>query len=125
MYTYKTHSWTEIVERYRELVQDYAWPIQPMLDLVTFIADSPYAAGLFPLTSMDRLRIGRHPDFQPCIEELVIDFDMHKQLFVFSYWSHPALRKPWQRQYTPEASQAALERFLLKYARWFTRHPSN
>jgi hypothetical protein len=119
MYTYRTLPWSDVVSFYHDLVHAHDWRSQPMLDLVTFIAASPYALGLFPVTSHATLRLGHYPNFLPGDGELVIDFDTGTQTFTFEYWSHPSILKRWRHQYQANAGQAALERFLHTYVRWF------
>jgi hypothetical protein len=95
-------------------------PIQPILDLARFLATSPYASGLFPLTSMATLRIGRYPDFLPGDGELMIELAPSGQTFIFTYQSHPAQPAAWQHQYPISEGRIAIKRFLHDYARWFS-----
>jgi hypothetical protein len=119
MYTYRTLPWSDVMSFYHDLVQIHHWPLQPMLDLVTFIATSSYAQGLFPVTSHATLRLGHYPDFLPGDGELVIDFDGPTQTFCFEYWSSPMAIKRWIRHYPAQAGQHRLEYFLQKQVRWF------
>lgn len=116
---YRTLAWPDVVSFYQDLVHAHAWPIEPMLDLVTFIAASPYAVGLFPVTSHATLRLGRYPNFLAGDGELAINFDGTTQTFIFVYRSHQALSKPWTQQYPATSGRDALERFLHTHARWF------
>jgi hypothetical protein len=122
MMSYRTLSWSDVVSFYQKLIQTHALPIIPMLDLVTFIAASPYAAGLFPVTSHATLRLGHYPNFLAGDGELDIDFDQPTQTFIFVYWSHPSDVHQWTRRYSVAESRDALERFLHTYARWFRHH---
>ena len=118
---YRTLAWPDVVGFYQDLVQTHALPLAPMLDLVTFIAASPYAIGLFPVTSHATLRLGHYPNFLAGDGELAIDFDAAPQIFIFVYRSHPALSKPWTHAYPVNTGRDALERFLHTHVRWFRR----
>ena len=62
--TVESRAWPDVVEFYRELVDESGWDLGPMLGLIEFLASSPYAAGLFPATSMARLCLGRTRDIR-------------------------------------------------------------
>jgi hypothetical protein len=95
-----------------------------MLGLAQFLATSPYANGLFPLTSMALLRIGRYPDFSPGDGELTIEFIPPRQMFILTYQSHPARSAEWRHEYPVAEAAVALRRFLHTYARWFSETKS-
>lgn len=93
-----------------------------MLQLVQFVAASPYAQALFPITSVAKLRIGRYENFAPGDAELQIEFDEREQQFTFTYLAHPYQKHPWRRTCSAAAGIIRLERFLLEDAGWFTSH---
>jgi len=64
---------------------------------------------------------GAIQDFLAGDGELSIDFAGPAQEFVFTYQSHPPDVRKWARHYPAHAGRPALERFLLKHARWFQR----
>jgi hypothetical protein len=121
MLQYRTTSWASILDFYTSFAAiqpDFV----PMRTLVQWLASSLYAYGLFPLTSMFTLRIGRYPDFLAHDTELTIVYEPHVGTFRLAYYVN--VEKPlWVRTYPEDAVQAAIERFLLEYARWFRPLP--
>ena len=118
-YQFKTHSWQNVVKHYDDLVNQHAWPFNPMLDLVRFLASSPYAPSLFPRTSHDLLRIGRVRDFTPGDNELQIKFDGLTQRFCFTYTQRTDDLHPWSRECEASQWREVLERLFHKRLRWF------
>jgi hypothetical protein len=139
-YTLSTRSWPEIVSFYEGLVQrqeKHGYPsFHPMLYLVQQIANSPYAAGLFPATSHSTLRLVQTPEFYLNQERLEINFHPAKRQFFFELQemprrsAHPRCRQlapmklsaeSWKRTYSSEDGFAALVRFI-KAKRWFVEY---
>ena len=118
MQHYRTQSWIEILTFYSDLGNAHHWPFQPLLDLVQFITTSPYAQGLFPVTSQDLRRIGHYPNFLAGDGEFTIQFLPNQNRFVFTDQSHPTHQPPWSHHYEAEDVQQALEHFLVKKVRW-------
>lgn len=137
--TLPTRSWPEIVsfyERLEQIQEKHGYPsFHPMLSLVQQIADSPYAAGLFPATSHAALRLVQMPEFYWDQERLEISFHSAKHQFYFEFKEMPrrsapcrrqlATAKPpaesWKRTYPSEDGFAALIRFI-RAKRWFVEY---
>lgn len=115
----RTLPWPDVVSFYGELVHAHSWHIEPMLELVQFVAGSPYAPGLFPYTSHDRLCLGRTADFTAGDGELQIQFNPGAQSFTFTYCQSPADSSPWSRKCSAEEWRPVLERILQKRLGWF------
>lgn len=115
---YTTSPWPHIVTFYAEFT--YRNPaFQPMHHLVREIAASPYAFGLFPLTSMVDLRIGHYPDYAMYDQEVVVTYDYRVQHMQFRYYSG-SVQPTWIQMYPHQHAYAAFERFITRYARWFS-----
>src|SRR4051794_24355981 len=93
--TIESRPWPEVVGFYRELVNDSGWYFQPMLDLVEFLAASPFAEGLFPTTSVARLCLARTPTIRWEYEMLIIEYDPVGGRFVFTYFETSPCPRPW------------------------------
>jgi hypothetical protein len=118
----ESRSWPEVVRFYRDLLSHHGWKIEPMLQVVEQIANSQFAAGLFPYTSMFTLCIARRRDPRMFHEELRITFDPTGNEFQFEYWSDPSMKPgPWKRKCRAADAFPTLERLLLKRLRWFIR----
>jgi hypothetical protein len=115
----RTQSWHEIAAFYRELIEERARPLQPMLDLVEFLASPRYGRSLFPCTSGDTLLVGRILDFKPEDGELQIQFDGNEQEFRFTYIQRPDEMNPWSRECEASEWRRVLERVLHKRLQWF------
>lgn len=115
----RTQPWSEVVAFYAGLVDEAGWPIEPMLALVRFLANSPYAAGLFPYTSHDILGIGRAADFTSGDSELKVHFNFKTQTFAFTYIQRPDDSFPWLRECSAYEWQLVLEHILQKRLGWF------
>jgi hypothetical protein len=120
MYQLISSPWSSIVEFYDNLVHAHGWPFQPMLELVRFIAASPYAAGLFACTSHEVLLVTRVKDPDPSEGKLQIQFDGKSQVFTFRYIQRDDKSKPWSRTCPAEEGISVLEHTLCKRLRWFT-----
>ena len=55
----KARPWPDIVEHCRNLIEDYGWPLEPMLELVRCIEASPYTSGLVAYTSVADLLVAQ------------------------------------------------------------------
>lgn len=115
----RTLPWPDVVSFYCSLVHERAWHIEPMLELVQFMAGSPYAAALFPYTSHEKLCLGRTADFTSGDGELQIQFYPATQSFTFTYCQSPADFSSWSRECSADEWQPTLERILQKRLRWF------
>jgi hypothetical protein len=118
-YRFRTKPWPEIARLYEDFVHQHAWPFQPMLELVQFIASSRYSSSLFACTSHDLLHIGRVADFTPGDNELQVKFNGSTQRFLFTYVQRPDDASPWSRECEASAWREVLERLLNKRLRWF------
>jgi hypothetical protein len=104
---------------YQSLVEESEWPLEPMLDLVRFLAGSRYAPALFPSTSHTTLLVGRAPNFDADDGELQIGFDGAMQKFKFTYVKAANELNPWSRECGPTEWPHVLERVLHKRLQWF------
>jgi hypothetical protein len=118
-YRVRTLPWPEVEQFYRDLINKHAWPINPMLELVRFLASSAYSNFLFPSTSHDILCIGRVANFTPGDNELQIQFDGSAQRFRFVYRQRLDDTAPWSRECQASEWHPVLERLLQKRLRWF------
>lgn len=120
----KAVPWPDVVERYRELVEDYGWSLEPMLALARRVEASPYAAALVAYTSMIDLVIAQSEANFWYGPQLRIEFDPWKtKRFTFTYSERLDSRDPWSRTAAADEGFEVLERFLVKRARWF-RNPA-
>jgi hypothetical protein len=117
--TVETRSWPEIVRFYRELVADSGWNLGPMLALVEFIASSPYAAALFPATSLARLCVARTRTIRWGHEMPTVEYDPIGECFVFKYFEASPNPQPWVTSCPRAEGQSRFERLLKKRLRWF------
>ncbi len=114
-----SHAWQEILAFYQELAQKSGWHIEPMIDLVRFIAESPYARSLFPYTSHADLHIGRVSHFASGDGELTIVYDQQAKTFRFTYQQRADDVKPWSTECGAEDGRRKFEQILHKRLRWF------
>jgi hypothetical protein len=56
--------WREMIDFYRRFVHEHRWPLEPMLEFVSWLANSEYSAVLFPSTSVDALGLSTVATFQ-------------------------------------------------------------
>ena len=118
----ETRPWPEIVERYRNLVEDYGWPIEPMLELVRRIEVSPYSSGLVAYTAHTTLAVAQSPKNFWRGPELRIEFDhLESKAFRFTFIEREDDWNPWTRTAGADEGFEVLERFLTKRARWFRK----
>ena len=115
----RTLPWSDVVSFYTGLVREHSWHIEPMLELVQFLAGSPYAPGLFPYTSHDKLCLGRVADFTSGDSELQIQFNSLTRCFAFTYFQSPTESSHWSRQCPSEEWRQVLDRILQKRLGWF------
>jgi hypothetical protein len=115
----RTSAWAEVEHFYERLVNESAWPFASMLELVRFVASSPYASALFPATSHEVLLLGRVANFVRGDSELQVKFDGTSQTFLFTYTQRPDELKPWSRSCNAGEGLATFERVLHKRLRWF------
>lgn len=116
--------WPEIVEFYRNLVEDHGWSFEPMLELVRRVEASDYAFGLVAYTSVTTLVISQAEANFWRGPELRIDFDPSKQEFSLTYRLRLDDAGPWTRTASADEGFEVLERFLVKRARWFRKSGS-
>lgn len=118
----KTQNWQEIENLYCSLIYEFAWPIQPMLDLVRFIKSSPYSQGIFPSIRF-HWKLVLHRAENPIWgdNELLIDFDFKKNEFIFSYRQHHNERIPFSRAVDISKGCFYFEHLVVKRLRWFCK----
>ena len=115
-------NWNDIVEFYREFVEEYDWNIEPFYELVKRLASSEYAAGLLVSTSHETLYLAQSISGLNEGPRLRIGYSQKNQEFTFTYESGYIKEKWWHRTASATEGFEVLERFLTKRARWFTKH---
>ena len=115
-----TRPWPEISEFYSGLVRDHHWQVEPLLELVQYLATSPYASGLYAYTSHATLCLGRCANFTASDGELRVAFDPSTKAFTFTYTQSPADSLPWTRTCATEESLSVLRHVLHRRLGWFT-----
>src|SRR3954469_5111886 len=98
---------------------DSGWDLGPMLDLVESLASSPYAAGLFPATSLARLCLARTRAIRWGHAMLAVEYDPIGKRFCFEYLEASPGVRPWVTSCPAADGRARLERLLKKRLRWF------
>ena len=120
----KARPWPEIVEFYRNLVESHGWSFEPMLELVRRLEASDYASGLVAYTSVATLIVSQSEANFWRGPELRISFAPSKREFAFTYRQRLDDDDPWTRTARADEGFEALERFLVKRARWFRKAAS-
>lgn len=115
---YESRTWPEMVESYRGLAEGGGHQ-GPMLDLVEFIAGSPYASGLFPLESMFELCLSRTRGVRWRHGMLSILYDASVGQFVFTYFEESMWPEPWVTRRDTELGREHFEWLMKKRLRWF------
>ena len=88
-----TDDWSDVKAHYLSL-EKYG----VMVSLVNHIVERGYDKGLFPVTSMMQLRIGRHSDYEKGDAELTIDFNPKESNVTFTYIESEFAKNPWTRE---------------------------
>jgi hypothetical protein len=113
--------WEDILAFYEGLARNNP-AFEHLAQLAGRIARSPFpAAGLSALTSMHELLVAPSTSILDG-PHLRISCDFDRQLITLTYEEGSGKPKPWKRQVSPEQAYEALERFLVKRARWFRDH---
>jgi hypothetical protein len=118
---FKSRSWGDIARSFAELAEANSY-FQPMSQLVSEIATSKYAIGLFPIKSMHDLWISQSEEFEMWHEALLIRFDVINHKFLFQYVENPYVKNPWQRECPEATGFQTFERFL-EMKKWFLKFP--
>jgi hypothetical protein len=118
-HTPRSLPWDEVRSFYKDLAQKPGWRIEPLVDLVGFLAESPYARGLFPYTSHADLHIGRVRNFACGDNELKIVYNQENEAFIFTYQQRKDDLNPWSVQTTATEGKRKLLHLLHKRLRWF------
>lgn len=101
--------WVEIEEHYRNLVEDYNWPIQSMLDLVRYIRRTHLEERLYAYTSHDELVVTIYDIPEWNREALHIHLDPVSLIWKFHYLPKPYESPEGERSY-PE--QEGISKFV-------------
>jgi hypothetical protein len=97
-----------------------------MRDFVAQIAGSPYAASLFPASSMDAVLIGRIPNFPAFEPHLRLWYNWRTGLVEFVYLVDPYSNALWKTQVPIERAFIHFQHLMLRRLRWFRgEHGSN
>ena len=123
---YRTHDWHWAASTFRDDADEYP-RFAPLAGLMERLAASPYASGLFPVRSMQTIRLYQHDRYSVTSDAIHIDFDFDAKEFVVQYRA-----LPFSKTYTtPERERcwtkrsrdgfAAVER-CLHHLRWFVEY---
>jgi hypothetical protein len=119
--TEQSVNWDEVIKYYKELNKSPKWDIQPMVDFVEQIAESKYAQGLYPITSMYSLIIGQTPEIDPCRSVLKVEFFDGR--FYFVYVDSGIESHCWKRDCEPDEAFSLLDEFVHQLD-WFIEYRS-
>jgi hypothetical protein len=112
---YPAHSWSYVVGAFRDFAAANAY-FAPMRAFVQQLADSPYAASLYPQQSMHTLRLSQYREVSNEAERLSVDLEGGE--FVVRYQGGPTAAV-WTKRHAD--GMVALER-LFEHLRWFTEY---
>jgi hypothetical protein len=102
--------------------------LKPMRDFIAQIADSRFAAALFPASSMDAVLVGRIPDF-PCFEpHLRLWYNWRTRQVEFTYVVDPYSQATWTTKVPIERAFIHFQHVMFRRLRWFrgrSEHGSN
>jgi len=122
-YPVRTWTWAEAVARLDSFKGN---AIKPMRDFVAQIAGSPYAASLFPASSMDAVLIGRIPNFPAFEPHLRLWYNWRTGQVEFIYLVDPYSNARWTTQVPIERAFIHFQHLMLRRPRWFRgEHGSN
>lgn len=85
-----TQLWKTRVKFYEELVSEYDFKFQPMVNLVKNLSSSEYAKVFFPTTSHDKLIISKEPRLYEKwnkVSVVVIGYLPKQGQFTLEYWN--------------------------------------
>ncbi len=117
--TEKSKTWEEVIEYFTELNKSPKWDIQPMVDFVEQIAESKYAQGLYPITSMYTLIIGQTQEIDPGRGVLKVEFFDGR--FYFVYVDTAVENHLWKRDCEAEEAFSLLDDFIHQLD-WFIEY---
>lgn len=113
----KSRNWNDIISFYDNLPSQNEFNFKLMAKLVRDIVNSPYAIGLFPITSMHTLILGQTPEFE--IERNTLRIELIEGNQVKLELNSSAIKsKNWSRIIDASEVFIALEKFL-KSEKWF------
>ena len=117
----KTRSWEDVLKFFTEIAESNSY-FSPIHRLVTEIAASKYAIGLFCTTSMHVLWISQSEEFEMAREVLIVKYNGAKHQFLFEYIEHPHAKKSWHRECSEVDAFQNFERFI-EMKKWFLKAP--
>jgi len=112
----KARPWSANEKFYRDKIINEHWNLQPMLKFVHDVAMSDYADVLYATTSLNRLVIGRTPEFEFTKDVISVEYFSHTQLFRFEYFES-VNRHDWSQECGPADAYGILVK-LLRLKRW-------
>jgi len=118
---FTTKDWNDIRDFYRSLPDTFL----PMVQLIEHITDMGYGNHLFPVTSVQKLRIGRYRNFEMGDSELTVEWNNKVKEFEFHYFESTGVTKPWLRKCSQEEIKEVFDRIVCKRLRWFKNNNDN
>lgn len=118
---FTTTDWDDVRDFYKGLPNMF----QPMVTLIDHIADVGYSKHLFPVTSVQKLRIGRYANYEMGDAELTVDWNTKEKEFEFHYYESPGVTKPWVRKCSKQEIKVVFDRIVCKQLLWFKNNDDN
>ena len=106
-------SWDAVVASFRSLARAHAF-YAPMSAAVDRLAASEHAPGLFPVRSMQSLRLFQGAQYEVSDEEVFLAWEGAE--FLVRYWGGPDRRQAWAKR-GPDAQ--VLLQMAFDHVRWF------
>jgi hypothetical protein len=79
-------AWARMVAFYRELIDDYGWRQEPMLEFVSWLASSPHSRILFPSTSHEALGLARVATYRERLQRPMVYIDYSEPRGFVIHW---------------------------------------
>jgi hypothetical protein len=117
----KSKTWQEVQDFYSNCALENTY-FQPLVDFVTLIADSIYASGLYPTTSMHSLLLTQTESFEFGHQVLQIELNDTGTRFSFKYLERSFVRPRFVKESSVEEAFGTLEHFL-RLNKWFLKSP--
>jgi hypothetical protein len=118
-HTPRSLSWEEVRGFYEHLAQKPDWKIEPLVNLVKYLAASQHAGGLFPHTSHADLHIGRVRNFACGDNEVTVAYSQETETFKFTFQQRMDDLNPWSVQCGASDGKSKFMHLLHKRLRWF------
>ena len=112
----RTWTWPEQIAR---IEQFEGTSLLPLRDFIKEVAASPYAAALFPASSMDAFLIGRTANFSHHEPHLRVWYNSVTRQFKFTYIQNQSLKRLWETSAPKGRAFAHFEYLMQRRLRWF------